>query len=227
MHLKRLQSQTEPWARKQKEEEREEADKTGEWGRLRRCGKDSWAVWVVCFYDRLQWRGDWNGGSEELIRMRLASRPYIRLRFGEESRWIKSHLMSASRRDAGSGWAALATAPSQSSAPCPPPPTTVSTYPVLHIHLSHHHLFLICPFFFFLLHLHFYFSDFLSFSFSCFLYLHSSNSPLLSFTKFPIFLCNSFLTSALLFPLFLSLLSNLSLFSSLLSWPPFIPYSLF
>lgn len=108
----------------------------------------------------------------------------------------------------------------------PPPPTTVSTYPVLHIHLSHHHLFLICPFFFFLLHLHFYFSDFLSFSFSCFLYLHSSNSPLLSFTKFPIFLCNSFLTSALLFPLFLSLLSNLSLFSSLLSWPPFIPYSL-
>lgn len=122
MHLKRLQSQTEPWARKQKEEEREEADKTGEWGRLRRCGKDSWAVWVVCFYDRLQWRGDWNGGSEELIRMRLASRPYIRLRFGEESRWIKSHLMSASRRDAGSGWAALATAPSQSSAPCPPPP---------------------------------------------------------------------------------------------------------
>lgn len=28
--------------------------------------------------------------------------------------------MSASRRDAGSGWAALATAPSQSSAPCPP-----------------------------------------------------------------------------------------------------------
>lgn len=53
--------------------------------------------------------------------MRLASRPYIRLRFGEESRWIKSHLMSASRRDAGSGWAALATAPSQSSAPCPPP----------------------------------------------------------------------------------------------------------
>lgn len=149
MHLKRLQSQTEPWARKQKEEEREEADKTGEWGRLRRCGKDSWAVWVVCFYDRLQWRGDWNGGSEELIRMRLASRPYIRLRFGEESRWIKSHLMSASRRDAGSGWAALATAPSQSSAPCPPPPTTVSTYPVRHIHLSHHHLFLICPFFFF------------------------------------------------------------------------------
>lgn len=54
--------------------------------------------------------------------MRLASRLYIRLRFGEESRWIKSHLMSASRRDAGSGWAALATAPSQSSAPCPPPP---------------------------------------------------------------------------------------------------------
>lgn len=53
---------------------------------------------------------------------------------------------------------------------------------------------------FFLLHLRFYFSDFLSFSFSCFLYLHSSNSPLLSFTKFPIFLCNSFLTSALLFP---------------------------
>lgn len=44
MHLKRLQSQTEPWARKQKEEEREEADKTGEWGCLRRCGKDSWAV---------------------------------------------------------------------------------------------------------------------------------------------------------------------------------------
>lgn len=62
--------------------------------------------------------------------MRLASRPYIHLRFGEESRWIKSHLMSASRRDAGSGWAALATAPSQSSAPCSPP-TTVSTYPVI------------------------------------------------------------------------------------------------